>query len=144
MSKLLNRLRTPWRAVNSRLSYRLAFYMLVAYLVFSIVVYLFISNLTRSLHGAQIQGVEQRGLSLARNLANNARFGVLTGDTVILRQNVNELKNENIAYAVFYNAEDQVIYQEYGSDLKAGDFVFPPIPETAGDEPRSQEIFARN
>src|SRR4030042_3633431 len=110
MKKLLDSLRAVWNTINGRLSYRLAFYMMVAYLLLSIVSYWFISNLTSSLHAAQIQGVEERGLSLARNLANNARFGVLTGDTVILPQNVHERRNENIAYAVFYNAADQVIY----------------------------------
>jgi len=144
MNRLISGFRTLWKSINSKLSYRLAFYMLVAYVVFSVVIYLFISNLTRSLHQAQIQGVDQRGLSLARNLANNTRFGVLTGDTVILRQNVSELKNEGIAYAVFYNADDQIIYQEYGRDLKAADFGFPKLPEALADEPRSEEIFASN
>jgi methyl-accepting chemotaxis protein len=142
MKKLLDSLRAAWNTINGRLSYRLAFYMLVAYLLLSLVIYWFISNLTSSLHAAQIQGVEQRGLSLARNLANNARFGVLTGDTVILRQNVNELKNENIAYAVFYNADDEVIYQEYGLPLQAQDFEFPSVPDNAPEEPRTQEVFA--
>jgi len=139
-----DQLRSFWKIINSKLSYRLAFYMVVGYTLVSIVVYLYISNLIRSLHQAQIQGVDQRGLSLARNLANNARFGVLTGDTVILRQNVSELKNEGIGYAVFYNGEDQIIYQEYGQEMKAGDFQFPKIPENLANEPRSQEIFAGN
>ena len=61
--------------------------------------------------------LEKRGLSLARNLAFNSRYGLLTEDPVILRRLIDGvLQEESVVYVAIASAQSGVLADEFRDD----------------------------
>ncbi len=117
-------------AIRQRLSYKIMFYVSIALFVFVVLMSVYIYWTTESRRQADLQGFKQRGQALIQNLSSNAVLGVLTGDKVVLDEQLEMIfGDENISFAVIYNDRNEVITERYRGDRSARIFEFDTTPK---------------
>ena len=86
-------------------------------LTFSVMEIFFYSQQKRIL----TEELKARGISLARNLAYNCKYGLITEDKIILNQlTYGVIKESDIIYSEIYNENEKIIassHLEYGSEI---------------------------
>jgi len=88
------------------------------FIIFVIVLFIILWTTAQDRFDAQLASYRESGQSLILNLAENAQFGVMTGDREIIKEKVEQIiKDPKVSWVLVADDKKEIIYENFGPGI---------------------------